>query len=610
MTNMRTTVVLIIIALVLGILAIFAVPSSVEPEAFSDQGEEFFPEFTDPFACKEIEVYEPDPETATISLFNVKFEDGLWKIPSHHGYPADAKDRMATAATAFIGLKKDMIRSDRIEDRAKFGVEDPLDDASSLDGRGKRIVMKDGSGRVLADIIVGNEVDDKRDPADLYKQPRELAYMREPDGKRIYAVNLKPSAESVGDTIKDISTEFSDWIDTDLLHVRTHEIDKLVLYNYTVNEETASVDHEDAITLTKDEEEKWSMDDLTEEEQVSEDKVRDLLRSLDTLAVEGVRPQPETMSRMSLASKGFFVGKEGQLYGNEGHMDVFTKDGVLYHLFFGEVLFGTGKEITAGAEGAPEGEEGESRAVATENRYLFVRVSLNPEWETEAAAAAAAAEEEAKAKAEAEKTDESDMADEEADVEAKEPEKTELQKKSEEWQKKLEDARKKVDEANLRFKEWYYVITGDSFEEIRVDRGTLVEMRVPDTSAIGEQPAEGREPIKRPSNLHYVDIERGDGRRPARDGDTLKVLYTGWLKDGTEFDSNQASGNPFTFTLGDGQVIKGWDEGLRGVPAGTKRKLIIPPDLGYGEAGSGTKVPPNSWLIFDVEVLEVIEKAE
>ncbi|MHC4944723.1 MAG: FKBP-type peptidyl-prolyl cis-trans isomerase [Planctomycetota bacterium] len=609
MTNMRTTVVLIIIALVLGILAIFAVPSSVEPEAFSDQGEEFFPDFLDPLACKEIEIYEPDAETATISLFNVKFEDGLWQIPSHHGYPADAMDRMATAATAFIGLKKDMIRSDRIEDRAKFGVEDPLDDAASLEGRGKRIVMKDGSGRVMADIIVGNEVEDKRDPADLYKQPRELAYMREPDGKRIYAVNLSPSAESGGDTIKDISTEFNDWIDTDLLHVRSHEIEQLVLYNYTVNEETASVDHEDAITLTKGEEEKWSMNDLTEEEQVSESKVRDLLRNLDTLAVEGVRPQPETMSRMSLASKGFFVGKEGQLYGNEGHMDVFTKEGVLYHLFFGEVLFGTGKEITAGAEDAPEGKEGKDNAVATENRYLFVRVSLNPEWEKEAAEAATAAEEEAKAKAEAEAEAQPEE-DEDAEAETKEPEKTELQKKNEEWQKKIEEAQKKVEEANLRFKDWYYVITGDSFEKVRVDRGALIEMKVPDTSSIGEQPEEGREPIKRPSNLHYVDIKRGDGRRPARDGDTLKVLYTGWLKDGTEFDSNLDSENAFTFTLGEGQVITGWDEGLRGVPAGSKRKLIIPPDLGYGEAGSGAKVPPNSWLIFDVEVLEVIEKTE
>jgi hypothetical protein len=124
MMKTSTTLALLGTALILGITALFAVPSSIEPEAFSDQGELFFPDLSDPLVCKELEVYEPDPETASVKVFNVKFENGLWRIPSHHGYPADAKDRMATATASLIGLKKDTIRSDRVEDRPQFGVEE------------------------------------------------------------------------------------------------------------------------------------------------------------------------------------------------------------------------------------------------------------------------------------------------------------------------------------------------------------------------------------------------------------------------------------------------------------------------------------------------------
>ena len=94
----------------------------------------------------------------------------------------------------------------------------------------------------------------------------------------------------------------------------------------------------------------------------------------------------------------------------------------------------------------------------------------------------------------------------------------------------------------------------------------------------------------------------------AKNGDTVRVHYTGRLEDGTEFDKCGDKAHPFLVTLGEGKVIKGWEEGLRGMKAGGKRKLIIPPKLGYGEKGSGDKVPPNAYLIFDVEVLEVKKK--
>src|SRR4051812_48014253 len=88
------------------------------------------------------------------------------------------------------------------------------------------------------------------------------------------------------------------------------------------------------------------------------------------------------------------------------------------------------------------------------------------------------------------------------------------------------------------------------------------------------------------SGLKYADITEGSGE-PVKAGDLVEVRYTGWLRDGTKFDSNEGpGGQPFTLTVGRGQVIKGWDEGLVGMKDGGKRKLIIPPDLGYGERGS------------------------
>lgn len=606
---MNTTLILIGIALVLGIAALFAVPSSVEPEIFSDQGEIFFPEFADPFACQSLEVYEPDLDAAEVKPFKVVFEDGLYRIPSHHGYPADAKERMANAAASLIGLMKDKIRSDRVEDRAAFGVEDPLDAATPLENRGKRIVMKDNAGRTLADIIVGKGLE-PGDGMGGAVNTRDWAYLREPDSKRIYAVNLRISPESYGELLKDISTKFSEWIDTDLLHLERGEVKELFLHNYTVDETTRSIQAGEDLLLEKGEEDKWTLEELAEEEQVNDTKVTDMLRTLDNLTIAGVRPKPKQLTMGSLVSKGFFVDQNGALFGNEGQLEVTTDKGVKYHLFFGEVLFGSGAAVTAGIDQEEDSgeEKDEEEAESVENRYLYVSAALDSSLEQGLKRAREEAEEEQKQK-EAEKAEkEKAEAEEGEDVEEepkKEEEKTEKQKEVERLEKKLEEAKAKVEELNLRFDKWYYVITGDSFSKLHLSRAQLVELKVPDTSSIGEQPETEKEPIERPSGLAYVELDYGSGQSAA-DGDLVKVLYTGWLKDGTEFDSNQDKENPFSLTLGKGEVIKGWEEGLKGMRPGGKRKLIIPPDLGYGDADKGT-IPPNSFLIFDVELLEVIK---
>ncbi len=105
-----------------------------------------------------------------------------------------------------------------------------------------------------------------------------------------------------------------------------------------------------------------------------------------------------------------------------------------------------------------------------------------------------------------------------------------------------------------------------------------------------------------PSGLLYRDLQVGDG--PAASSGTVTVHYTGWLPDGTQFDSSRG-GQPFQFNLGAGEVIPGWDEGVAGMQVGGRRQLVIPPALAYGEAGAGGVIPPNATLVFEVELLAV-----
>jgi FKBP-type peptidyl-prolyl cis-trans isomerase len=112
------------------------------------------------------------------------------------------------------------------------------------------------------------------------------------------------------------------------------------------------------------------------------------------------------------------------------------------------------------------------------------------------------------------------------------------------------------------------------------------------------------QPTTTPSGLQYWDIVVGTGATAAA-GSTVKVHYSGFLTNGQKFDSSRDRGEPFSFPLGAGQVIKGWDEGVAGMKVGGQRQLRIPPQLGYGTAGAAGAIPPNATLIFDVELLEV-----
>jgi peptidylprolyl isomerase len=131
------------------------------------------------------------------------------------------------------------------------------------------------------------------------------------------------------------------------------------------------------------------------------------------------------------------------------------------------------------------------------------------------------------------------------------------------------------------------------------------EAKAPEKTAAEQGvPAAQAGAVKNPSGLSYTDLVPGKGASPVT-GKSVTVLYTGWLENGTKFDSSLDRGQPFVFRIGVGEVIPGWDEGVMSMKVGGKRKLFIPAQLGYGAAGAGGLIPPNANLIFEVELLDV-----
>ena len=126
-------------------------------------------------------------------------------------------------------------------------------------------------------------------------------------------------------------------------------------------------------------------------------------------------------------------------------------------------------------------------------------------------------------------------------------------------------------------------------------------------SAGADEKTKEKKVVTTASGLQYEDLKEGAGTA-AKAGDMVEVHYTGWLKaDQTKFDSSLDRKTPFQFHLGQGQVIKAWDEGVAGMKPGGKRKLIIPAALGYGKRGAGNKIPPDADLVFEVELLRILE---
>ncbi len=419
MSELQRTAIFCVVAAVLAASAAIVDPGRVTPEIFDDQGEAFFPDFTDPQAPKTIEVIDYDAATATARPLKVEFKDSKWSIPSHHSYPADAEERLAKTAAALIELRKDMIISDRAEDEGEYGVIDPLSEAaSSLAGRGKRVTLRDENGDALVDFVVGRKTPGK--PG--------YRYMRVPSQKRIYAVK----------TEADISAKFEDWIETDLLKLSAADIRKVAINSYSINERMGRLENLEKVTLTK-RKEKWRM---SGGRTPNSDKMSDLTAALDDLRIVDVQPKPANLTRdlktakgitlsmesiASLRQKGFFIVRTGQLFSNEGEILVETANGLQYTLRFGEIA-SSGSGAAAG-DSEPSQPDSKADNKQQERRYVFITVNHSA----------------ARAKKYAD---------------GKEPD---------------DKGKDLARELRNRFADWYYVISGADFSKLRPSRRRLLK---------------------------------------------------------------------------------------------------------------------------------------
>lgn len=480
-SELNKTLAFVVVAVVLTGAAFVKIPDRTGTDlAFNDQGTKFFPEFSDPFACTDLEVVDYDSGTATARQFKVMFKDGKWIIPSHHSYPADAKDRLAKTAGSVMDLTKDTIRSDRAEDHEKLGVLDPLDMKAPLKGRGKRVTLRDKSEKVLADFIIGDEVKD---------HPGQR-YVRVPNQKRTYGVNVKA----------ELTTRFGDWIETNLLKLDASRIRSITFDGHKVDPEAQRIIQGEKLTISrKDSVQPWQFDQqIPAGEELNTDKLSALTTALGDLKIVGVRPKPEGLSRelkvastnevkpttqaalQSLVAKGFYPTRDG-IYSNQGDVVIKTDEGAVYTLRFGEALFATGDQLTAGEKEEQEKAKDDKKSSegTTENRYLMVTVGFDPSLipVPEKPKTDLVIPDDPFQKA---PDDPKRIAEEKAAKEKEDAEKAARQKQ-------IDDAEKRVKALSDRFADWYYVTPGDSFRSISLDRAALLRPRT-------EKPAGGGPP--------------------------------------------------------------------------------------------------------------------
>lgn len=380
------------------VLAAFFAPSNPKPpNEFAEVGQPFFADFpaTDATSLSVVSFSDILRE----KVFNVELNKaGKWVIGSHRNYPADGKDRLAKTASSLVGIKKEQFKTKDPEQYAELQVIDPLDkDSTKLKGRGQRVTLKDASGKLLADYIIGKRVPDRD----------SFYYVRNPAEKSVYMAKVEV----------DLSTKFADWIESDLLQLQGENLAEVVINKYTIDKKKRRLVNQETNILKRPKPaDPWTLDGLdAAKEEVNQDEVKTMATALADLKILGVRQKPEGLSadlktdkgiaidaevQDDLASKGFYFTPDGQMLSNEGEMIPITDGGVAYNLRFGEVFTGTELEMETGLEADPrkkdakDAKQPKSEVTGTnKSRYVFITahfdaVALGPKPEDPAKAAA------------------------------------------------------------------------------------------------------------------------------------------------------------------------------------------------------------------------------
>lgn len=516
---------------VVTLIAAFIADRASQPTVltgYENVGEEFYPEFADPTQARSLRVVSYNEDSATLKVFNVEYKDGVWKIPSHHDYPADAEAELAETAASVVGVVRGALESRRKSDHERFGVIDPLDESNTnLKGRGQRLTLSNDGGTPLVDFIIGKAVPD---------QAGEF-YVRKVDEDSVYRTKLKV----------DLSSEFSDWIEPDLLKVERDRLVEIIVNKYSIDESKRRIVNRELSTLTrKKSTDPWELEGLNKEtEKVNTNDVNQMVNTLDDLKIQGIRPKPPGIAQelkksgqlrlnpvdfVDLQSKGFILASDPQgnqqLVSNEGEVIAATNQGVVYSLYFGEIFTGSALDIEVGDSGkkskekakeekkpeAKAGEVSEKKAdpKADDNalktsRYLFVTVSFDPSFlgdppqkpvapekpadlkekkDTDKKEEnAKAAEKKPADKKPTDKKDDKAKSDEKPSPEAAyeialkkyESELKTYEKQVKEYDQKVVTSNELVQQLNERFADWYYVISANSFETLRMSRKALIE---------------------------------------------------------------------------------------------------------------------------------------
>lgn len=350
----RTTVAFVGVALLLAVAAWATSPRLETPANLADRGTRFFPGFTDPQSAASLEVFEFNEAAFAAQPLKVINQDGRWTIPSHYGYPADGSEKLATTAAVLIALTKDDVASENAGDHERCGVIDPLDESIAISkGRGTRVMVRGADERVLADIIIGAQVEGRD----------QMRYVRVPGQTRTYVSRVGALS---------VSTNVDDWIERDLLQVDRDDIDAIAIQHYVVGAGRNNVADGERLLLRRQKLDVWTLAGPAGE-RINTFPMNLLVTTLDDLAISDVRPKPPALAaalagtggaRMSsadaadLETKGFLTTGDGGLVPVGGEVLVRTDSGIGFQLRFGDIVHGAD--------------------TAAEDRYLMISAGFTP----------------------------------------------------------------------------------------------------------------------------------------------------------------------------------------------------------------------------------------
>jgi hypothetical protein len=473
MTETAKTILFLIAAAVAVGLTFVLKPAAPPRDALNDAGELFYPSF-DPLEARSLEITRFDETSATPTVFKVAQVNGLWSLPSNENYPADAEKHLALAATSIMDVAKGSRVSDKAADHETYGLVDPAAAGVGGPGVGLRVRLADAQDKTLSEFIVGKPV----------KDAENQRFVRMPGKDSVYAAKM---------STEKLSTNFSDWIEKDLLKINTADITGILLDGYSIDEVQGTVVPGDILDLTRDPAtQAWSLKGIVEGELVNTTRMEEVRSSLADLKIVDVRRKPAGLSAelkavdemrldaaavQSLQSKGFFIA-QGMLLSNEGEMHVNLKSGVRYVLRFGEVVSGDSASAETGGG---------------LNRYLFITAQFDPNLvpgpalqplpeipatsqpasqpDGEATQPTTAPEDPTRALIEQAR----------AKIEA------DNQKKQDEHQKRLTEGEKTVKDLNTRFADWYYIISDGVYKRLKITREEVLAPPA-EPSPSGEMP--------------------------------------------------------------------------------------------------------------------------